>query len=153
MNATANTRPERPEPLLTAKELAAVLKRHVAYVYAMKRNGFPMPARRATVTDALEWLLENPAPRRKRKGIRRRSTGIRTPKFVRHHRVVWLSCLAPLYLKARRHPSWKIWKYVCALRCESLNDAMQAVRVRPRDSASASIEIHNAHIPQSFKIT
>jgi hypothetical protein len=51
------------EPLLTAKELAAALKRNVKYVYAMKACGFLMPGNRATVGMALTWLVRNPAPR------------------------------------------------------------------------------------------
>jgi len=48
--------------LLTPKELAAALKRHVNYVYWMRRRGFRMVAYRTTLTAALEWLKANPKP-------------------------------------------------------------------------------------------
>lgn len=47
-------------PLLTSKELAWQLKRHVSYVYGMRRAGFPMPAGRTTLAAALDWLGKNP---------------------------------------------------------------------------------------------
>ena len=48
--------------LLTCKELAAALKRSTRYVYEMKRAGFPMPGKRATLAAALKWLETNPSP-------------------------------------------------------------------------------------------
>lgn len=48
--------------LLTSKELAAQLKRSIDYVYAMRKAGFPMPGKRATLADALAWLSDNPSP-------------------------------------------------------------------------------------------
>lgn len=53
--------------LLTPKELAAALKRSLDYVYAMRKAGFPMPGKRATLADALVWLSDNPNPTRKPK--------------------------------------------------------------------------------------
>ncbi len=49
--------------LLTAKELAAALRRHLNYVDAMKRAGFLMPGGTATVDEARAWLARNPPPR------------------------------------------------------------------------------------------
>ena len=54
--------------LLTSKELAAALKRSIDYVYAMRKAGFPMPGKRATLTDALAWLSDNPSPTGRAKG-------------------------------------------------------------------------------------
>lgn len=54
------TRPN--EPLLTAKELAGALRKTVRYVYFMTANGFAMPGRVATLTEARRWLARNPAP-------------------------------------------------------------------------------------------
>ena len=48
--------------LLTSKELAAQLKRSIDYVYAMRKGGFPMPGKRATLAAALVWLADNPSP-------------------------------------------------------------------------------------------
>ena len=48
------------EPFLSAKELAYYLGRHVNYIYLMKKAGFPMPGRRATLREAVRWLEENP---------------------------------------------------------------------------------------------
>lgn len=53
------------DPLLTPKELAGQLKRHVSYVYAARRRGMPMPAYRTTLGAALAWLSKNPFPRKK----------------------------------------------------------------------------------------
>jgi hypothetical protein len=53
--------------LLTSKELAAALKRSLDYVYAMRKAGFPMPGKRATLAAALTWLADNPNPTRKAK--------------------------------------------------------------------------------------
>ncbi len=44
------------EELLTCKELAVLLKRHVSYVYAMRRAGFRMPGGTATLVEARQWL-------------------------------------------------------------------------------------------------
>ncbi|AHF94027.1 hypothetical protein OPIT5_03880 [Opitutaceae bacterium TAV5] len=46
--------------LLSRKSLAAALGRGYAYVTAMIRDGFPMPANRATLAEAREWLRANP---------------------------------------------------------------------------------------------
>jgi hypothetical protein len=54
-----------PEPLFTAKELAALLKRSRTYVFAMKRRGFVMVGGRATLTEARSWLKIHPLPRAK----------------------------------------------------------------------------------------
>jgi len=51
--------------LHTVKELAGLLKRATSYVYAMRAQGFRMPGGRATLAQALQWLEENPNPRRK----------------------------------------------------------------------------------------
>lgn len=51
------------EELLLPKELAAKLRRPVPYVYAMRRAGFEMPGKLATLSSALEWLSKNPPPR------------------------------------------------------------------------------------------
>jgi hypothetical protein len=54
------------EPLLSTKELAAALRdangrsRSRGYVQAMKRRGFQMPGRRATLSYAIAWLDRNP---------------------------------------------------------------------------------------------
>ena len=54
------------EKLLTVKELGSLLKnpkglaRGRGYVHAMKKEGFKMPGKRATLTDALDWLSRNP---------------------------------------------------------------------------------------------
>lgn len=53
------------ERLFGAKELADVLRRDVSYVYAMRRRGFIMPGGTATLTEAREWLVLNPHPRRR----------------------------------------------------------------------------------------
>jgi hypothetical protein len=53
--------------LLTSKELASALKRSLDYVYAMRKAGFPMPGKRATLAAALVWLTDNPNPTRKAK--------------------------------------------------------------------------------------
>lgn len=53
--------------LLTVKELASELKRAPGYVYRMRARGFVMPGNRARIDDALQWLIANPHPcRRKR---------------------------------------------------------------------------------------
>ena len=58
-----------PTPLFTCKELADVLRKHVSYVYAMRRRGFKMPANVASVGMAVRFLQRDPNPRgRKRKG-------------------------------------------------------------------------------------
>ena len=49
--------------LLSAKEIADKLGRHVSYVYAMKHRGFPMPGGRSTIGAALAWLVRNPHPK------------------------------------------------------------------------------------------
>jgi hypothetical protein len=51
------------EPLLSCKELAEALRRHVRYVYAMRAKGFVMPGGSATLTEAREWLAKNPCPK------------------------------------------------------------------------------------------
>lgn len=47
---------------LTAKELAFRLRRHVSYVYAMKRRGFQMTGGTASMDEALRWLRKNGTP-------------------------------------------------------------------------------------------
>ena len=51
------------EKLLTSKELAIELGRHLNYIYAMKRMGFLMPGGRATLAEARRFLVRNPPPR------------------------------------------------------------------------------------------
>lgn len=51
------------EKLLSGKELAAALNRGRNYISAMRRRGFQMPGGRATLRDALQWLVRNPSPR------------------------------------------------------------------------------------------
>jgi hypothetical protein len=63
----------RHPELLKPKELAAVLRRNVKFVYAMKARGFAMPGGTATVEEARVWLLENPNPRSRKSS--RVSTG------------------------------------------------------------------------------
>jgi hypothetical protein len=53
------------EKLLSIKELAEALGKHRNYVGAMKARGFEMPGGTATVTEAREWLKNNPHPRRR----------------------------------------------------------------------------------------
>jgi hypothetical protein len=45
--------------LLTRKELGAALGHSRFYIWAMERAGFFMPAGRATIEQALEWLSLN----------------------------------------------------------------------------------------------
>jgi hypothetical protein len=54
---------QAPEPLFTIKELAALLKRHRSFVFAMKARGFQMVNNRATFGEAKKWLEENGPPR------------------------------------------------------------------------------------------
>jgi len=49
--------------LLTPKELAAQLRKHISYIYAMKRAGFQMPGGVARLEAALAWLIRNRPPR------------------------------------------------------------------------------------------
>ncbi len=59
------------QELLTCKELAVLLKRHLSYVYAMRRAGFTMPGNTATLAEAREWLRHNkPARNRRQKSPR-----------------------------------------------------------------------------------
>lgn len=62
-----------PEPheLLSPKELAAVLKRHPSYVYAMVSLGFQGIAGRYTLVEALVFLQSHPTPKRELELIRR----------------------------------------------------------------------------------
>ena len=46
--------------LLNMSALAKALGVSSQWIRAMRRCGFPMPGRRATVADALQWLKENP---------------------------------------------------------------------------------------------
>lgn len=57
------------DDLLTCKELADALKRHVTYVYAMRRSGFVMVGGLATVRQAMAFLRRNPQPRRRRNRV------------------------------------------------------------------------------------
>jgi hypothetical protein len=52
-----------PQKLLSSKELAELLGRHVSYVYSMRRGGFRMIAGRTSLASALLWLRDNPQPR------------------------------------------------------------------------------------------
>jgi hypothetical protein len=51
----------RPE-LLTPKELAQFLRRHISFVWAMRRCGFRMPGGVATLDAALDFLVKVPHP-------------------------------------------------------------------------------------------
>ena len=62
------------EPLLNAKELAALLRKSRSYIFAMKARGFIMPGGTATLTEARVWLSRNPPPRSKNEGARLRET-------------------------------------------------------------------------------
>lgn len=53
---------QQPEKLLTAKELAAELRRGYRYVLAMRARGFQMPGGTATLSEAREWLRGTPKP-------------------------------------------------------------------------------------------
>lgn len=53
-----------PNELLSPKELAAALKRHPSYVYAMVGLGFEGIAGRYTLHHALVFLVEHPHPQR-----------------------------------------------------------------------------------------
>ena len=55
--------PESWDVLLSVKELALALNRSRTFVEAMKRRGFVMPGGRATLFNAVRWLIENPHPR------------------------------------------------------------------------------------------
>lgn len=48
--------------LYTSKELAEKLRRHVNFVYAMRRLGFRMPGGTATLAEARAFLLRHPQP-------------------------------------------------------------------------------------------
>lgn len=52
------------DELLSIKELAWKLGRSREYIRAMRRRGFRMPGNRATLSDALIFLEENPMPMR-----------------------------------------------------------------------------------------
>jgi len=47
-------------PFLRVLELARALHCSRNYIWAMKRDGFVMPGRRATVAEARQWLRERP---------------------------------------------------------------------------------------------
>lgn len=49
------------KPLLSAKQLAFMLNRHINYIYCMKKAGFEMPGNRSSLEDCLRWLTENPS--------------------------------------------------------------------------------------------
>lgn len=53
------------DDLLCAKQLADRIHKHVSYIYAMKADGFPMPAGLSTPHAALAWLERHPNPRRR----------------------------------------------------------------------------------------
>ena len=57
----------RMNDLLTCKELAFKLRKHVSYVYAMRQRGFKMPANRCTLDDALRWLSRHGSPKAARR--------------------------------------------------------------------------------------
>lgn len=54
------------DSLLSVKELASALNRSRTYIFAMKRSGFLMPGNRASVRQAMAFLVRNPEPRAKR---------------------------------------------------------------------------------------
>jgi hypothetical protein len=49
----------------SAKQLAAIFKRHKSWIYSAKAKGFPMPGGRSTIEALVFWLSENPRPRAK----------------------------------------------------------------------------------------
>ncbi len=59
----------QPEKLLTRKELAAEIRRNIAFVYAMEQCGFLMPGGRCTLTAAINFLTKCPRPYSKKKPI------------------------------------------------------------------------------------
>ncbi|VGO17588.1 hypothetical protein PDESU_06186 [Pontiella desulfatans] len=59
-NSIADYRITDGDELLDSKGIAARFGRNTGYVYAMKRDGFLMPGRRATLNHALAWLAANP---------------------------------------------------------------------------------------------
>lgn len=61
------TPPSWMDELLSVKELAARLGYSERYIRAMKRDGFRMPGRRASVREALHWLEKHPDFRVNRK--------------------------------------------------------------------------------------
>ena len=52
------------EKLLAPKEMADKLGRDVSYVFAMKRRGFQMPGNRGYLSEARNFLLKCPKPRK-----------------------------------------------------------------------------------------
>lgn len=60
------------DKLYGPKELAQLLRRNKSYVYAMRRAGFIMPGGTATITEAREWLVVHPFPRRRKHTARPR---------------------------------------------------------------------------------
>lgn len=50
------------DDLLSVKELASAIGRNRTYVFAMKRKGFSMPGNRASIRQAISFLVRNPAP-------------------------------------------------------------------------------------------
>ena len=48
------------DDLLDRKGLAEKLLRHRSYIDAMVRDGFRMPGGRATVNQAIRWLINHP---------------------------------------------------------------------------------------------
>lgn len=69
----------KAEERLTAKELAAALKKSLCFVYDMRTLGFEMPGRTATVTEAVEFLRANGNIRRRAAEVRR---GIKRDEMV-----------------------------------------------------------------------
>lgn len=58
------------DELLSRKQLAHRLGRAISYVAAMLARGFPMPGRRCTLRQALDWLTDNPNPRSRKVPVR-----------------------------------------------------------------------------------
>lgn len=52
-------------PLFTAKEIAAIWRRRVDWVYALKRDGLEMPGGRVTREAVVAHLRIHPYPRRR----------------------------------------------------------------------------------------
>lgn len=58
--------PESWNRLIDQKGLAVALNRSRTFIAAMKARGFPMPGGRATIFQAVQWLIDNPNPRGRR---------------------------------------------------------------------------------------
>ncbi len=64
-----------PPVLYTCKEMASLLRKHVGYLYAMRKAGFIMLAGVASLQEALDWLREHPNFTKRRAWEHRRHFG------------------------------------------------------------------------------